>query len=163
MNKPPLPQRFEFGDIGYELIYIPGLPAGTDIRYSVPPATDSMRDVNAGVQPVTAGDEKRFCAWRIRELPSVPGFSATPRMFLFLNVGKAPMDPMRVNLQNMVCYAMQPLHPVNQNPIQSIIDILLGVSKEPAPKQDDTGWGNERFSGPDTANSVPAQTEEATE
>ena len=51
-NKLPLPARFSDDAMSYSLVYIPGLPADTDPRYSVEPNVTSMRPIGRNVQSV---------------------------------------------------------------------------------------------------------------
>lgn len=129
MNRPPLPVRFEVGDTAYQLMYIPGLPADADPRYAVPPATNLMRALDGRTQPVSVpGVGRRFMSWGIMEQPAKPGTAIPPRRFLFLRISETPVPLEVLNPQDMVCYAMQPLHPVSADPIQSIIDALFGTA-----------------------------------
>ena len=49
MSKLPLPARFHDETMSYSLVYIPGLPADADPRYSVEPNTLTMRPIGLNV------------------------------------------------------------------------------------------------------------------
>ena len=150
-SKPPLKEQFELANIIYRLMYIPGLPADADPHYAVAPSTENMRTMQAGAKEVDVPQVgKRYMAWRIEELPLVPGFTSAPRLFLFLRMAQSPINPRLLDLRGMVCYAMQPAQPMGTDPIQAITDILFGKPQAENAARDD-GWVSEMFSVPSAA------------
>jgi len=158
--KPPLKTSFEYSGIAYHLMYIPGLPASADPRYAVPPAMEGANLLLCDCTEVTVPQGKMYVAWRMDELPFVRGFSAVPRRFLSLQVLDHSVDAANIPLRAMVCYAMQPVQGSDVNPIQSIVNILLGLDSGTGAKhhdQVDAGWVDSMFSMPETGNPTGEQ------
>lgn len=159
MSKPPLKTSFEYAGIAYHLMYIPGLPASADPRYAVPPAMEAARLLLCDCTEVQTPQGAMHVAWRIDELPS-HGFTAVPRRFLFLQVLSHRVDASAIPRASMVCYAMQPVQGSDVNPIQSIVNILLGLDSGTGAKhhdQVDAGWVDSMFSMPETGNPTGEQ------
>ena len=148
MSKTPLPTRIESGDLVYQLIYIPGLPAGSDARYCVPPPAADWRAISGGMRTVQVpGEGERYLGWTVMQQPPMPGSAIPPRNYLFLFIRSMPfvqqqMDPSR----NMICYAMQPKES-QADPIQAFVNALFGGQVQPEPAPVD-GWVEEMFSLP---------------
>ena len=145
MSKPPLKSSFEYANMTYELLYIPGLPADAEARYAVPPSEDGLIDGPSGAELVEIPNVgKRYAIWKMKAMPT--GFTSSPRTFLFLMVSPVQHDPRAIPARSMVCYSMRPTHAQQGSPLQGIMDILFG--KGPEPEIQDKGWAQEMFSAP---------------
>lgn len=159
MSKPPLRTSFEYAGIEYRLMYIPGLPASADPRYAVPPAMDAARLLLCDCTEVQTPQGKMYVAWRMDELPS-HGFTAVPRRFLFLQVLGHQVDASAIPRASMVCYAMRPMQDPDANPIQSIVNILLGVETPQGGRphdQADGGWVDTFFAMPENTETTAGE------
>ena len=91
-NKLPLPARFSDDAMSYSLVYIPGLPADTDPRYSVEPNVTSMRPIGRNVQSVNiTGKGKMIFTWVLMEQPAKPGTTTPARQYLFFRLSDKPI------------------------------------------------------------------------
>ena len=125
-NKLPLPARFSDDAMSYSLVYIPGLPADTDPRYSVEPNVTSMRPIGRNVQSVNiTGKGKMIFTWVLMEQPAKPGTTTPARQYLFFRLSDKPIPLDLLKPGDMICYAATPKH-VTTDPAQCFVDSLFG-------------------------------------
>lgn len=158
MNKTPLPVRVESGDMIYQLIYIPGLPATADPRYCVPPPAKDWHPISGGMREVDVPNGgKQYLGWIVMQQPSIMGTATPPRNYLFLYLRKLPFVQQAMDPQtNMICYAMTPRE-TQADPIQSFVNRLFGAPVVPEAEKS-ADWVQDLFSLPETP---PAETEDS--
>lgn len=149
MSKLPLPARFEDDTTIYSLIYIPGLPADAEARYTMRPNTNGMVPLGGNVEPVAVNKKKKFMSWLMMQEPAQHGKTVPPRNFLFFQLNDNPVPLQAVLTHEMVCYAATPKR-MPQNPAQSFLDAMFGqVSAEAESARPRPTWATELFSPPD--------------
>lgn len=148
-SKLPLPARFSDDAMSYSLVYIPGLPAEADPRYSVEPNTLTMRPIGRSVQPVNiTGKGKMMFTWVMMEQPAKPGTTTPARKYLFFRLSDKPIPLDLLRPGDMICYAATPLH-ITTDPAQCFVDSLFGqVSAEAQAERPRDTWANELFQPP---------------
>ena len=148
-NKLPLPARFSDDAMSYSLVYIPGLPADTDPRYSVEPNVTSMRPIGRNVQSVNiTGKGKMIFTWVLMEQPAKPGTTTPARQYLFFRLSDKPIPLDLLKPGDMICYAATPKH-VTTDPAQCFVDSLFGqVSADAQAERPRDTWASELFQPP---------------
>ena len=149
MSKLPLPARFHDETMSYSLVYIPGLPADADPRYSVEPNTLTMRPIGRNVQQVNIeGKGKMAFTWVMMEQPAKPGTTVPARQYLFFRLSDKPIPIDLLRPGDMVCYAASPLRSTT-DPAQCFVDSLFGqVSTEAQAERPKDTWASELFQPP---------------
>lgn len=147
--KLPLPAQFSDGMFDYSLVYFPGLPAGSDPRYSVEPNVGRMTPTGRNAQQVNvAGKGRMILSWVMMQLPPVPGTTQPARNYLFFRLSEKPIPFELLHPGNMICYAAVPKHIV-ENPAQGFVDGLFGMAineTEAVRKRD--SWAQDLFAAP---------------